>query len=69
MYEAPKFIKVALNIEESFTTYNCEYITDGASQWVFVADDCHEYESAGETSISGSVASFAPWECWLSPNA
>ncbi len=69
MYKAPKFIKVELNVEESFTTYTCEYMSDGQSGWVFVGDNCMEYEIESGTDISGTVASFAPWQCWLSPSA
>ena len=69
MYEAPKFVKVSLNVEESFSTYDCEYISDGEAFWLFKGDDCtDEYHDSG-TDVSGTVAAFAPWQCWITPSA
>ena len=69
MYQAPDFVKVDFKIDEAFATYNCKYMSDGEAFWLFEGDGCtDEYYNSG-TDVSGTVAEFAPWQCWITPSA
>lgn len=66
MYNAPDFIKVDMNVSESFATYNCEAVYDASTYYFWNTPECRDYEETQDHVLSGSRG--GTYECYIVPN-
>lgn len=67
MYNAPDFVKVDMNVSESFATYSCEAMYDGQINYIMNYEGCEEYKAQSQESVlSGSRG--GTYECYIVEN-